>query len=94
MSFDVILPFLRPIEGLIKDPEISEIMVNGPSCVFIEREGQVEPVPGVLPRLAHAEVDVGLLAGQEQQPVVGEPAALLENCRRIVPCRRNSVKDV
>lgn len=47
MSFDVILPFLRPIEGLIKDPTISEIMVNGPSRVFIEREGQVEPVPGV-----------------------------------------------
>jgi pilus assembly protein CpaF len=47
MSFDVILPFLRPIESLIKDPTISEIMVNGPSRVFIEREGQVEPVPGV-----------------------------------------------
>src|SRR5215510_6900398 len=47
MSFDVILPFLRPIEGLIKDPAISEITVNGPACVFIERDGQVEPVPGV-----------------------------------------------
>src|SRR6266480_576274 len=47
MSFDVILPFLRPIESLIQDPAISEIMVNGPSRVFIEREGQVEPVPGV-----------------------------------------------
>jgi pilus assembly protein CpaF len=47
MSFDVILPFLRPIEGLIKDATISEIMVNGPNRVFIEREGQVEPVPGV-----------------------------------------------
>jgi len=47
MSFDVILPFLRPIEGLIKDATISEIMVNGPSRVFIEREGQVEEVLGV-----------------------------------------------
>jgi len=47
MSFDVILPFLRPIEGLLKDPAVSEIMVNGPSCVFIERDGQLEPVPGV-----------------------------------------------
>jgi pilus assembly protein CpaF len=47
MSFEVILPFLRPIEGLIKDPAISEIMVNGPACVFIERDGQVELVPGV-----------------------------------------------
>ena len=47
MSFDVILPFLRPIERLIKDPTISEIMVNGPACVFIERDGQLELVPRV-----------------------------------------------
>jgi len=47
MSFDVILPFLRPIENLIKDPAISEIMVNGPTFVFIERDGQIEPVPGI-----------------------------------------------
>ncbi len=47
MSFDVILPFLRPIEGLIKDPSISEIMVNGPASVFIERDGRIELVPGV-----------------------------------------------
>jgi pilus assembly protein CpaF len=47
MSFDVILPFLRPIEGLIKDPAISEIMVNGPAYIFIERDGHLEQVPGV-----------------------------------------------
>jgi pilus assembly protein CpaF len=47
MSFDVILPFLRPIEALIKDPEVSEIMVNAPSRVFIERSGRLEEVPGV-----------------------------------------------
>jgi hypothetical protein len=29
VSFDVILPFLRPIAHLIQDPEVSEIMVNG-----------------------------------------------------------------
>ena len=29
MSWDVIIPFLRPIEALIRDPEISDIMVNG-----------------------------------------------------------------
>ena len=47
MSFDVILPFLRPIEWLIKDPNVSEIMVNGPVCVFIERDGQLALVPGI-----------------------------------------------
>ena len=44
MSFDVILPFLRPIEHLIMDPSVSEIMVNGADRVFVERGGFVEPV--------------------------------------------------
>jgi pilus assembly protein CpaF len=47
MGFEVILPFLRPIEALIKDSEISEIMVNGSARVFIERSGEVQEVPGV-----------------------------------------------
>jgi pilus assembly protein CpaF len=47
MSFDLILPFLRPIEHLIRDPEVSEIMVNGSSRVFTERQGKIEPVPGI-----------------------------------------------
>jgi len=46
-SFQVILPFLRPIEGLIKDPHVSEIMVNPDSRIFVEREGEVTEVPGV-----------------------------------------------
>ena len=29
MSWEVIIPFLRPIEALIRDPEISDILVNG-----------------------------------------------------------------
>ena len=42
-----ILPFLRPIEPLIQDPEISEIMVNGDRAVFIEKYGQMALVAGV-----------------------------------------------
>lgn len=34
-----------PIEPLIKDPEISEIMVNGPSQVFVERRGKLRKAP-------------------------------------------------
>src|SRR5471032_2441452 len=47
MSFEVILPFLRPIEHLILDPDITEIMVNGSRRVFIERTGLLEEVPDV-----------------------------------------------
>ena len=45
MSFEVILPFLRPIEHLIRDGEISEIMVNGSGRIFIERHGELLPIP-------------------------------------------------
>jgi pilus assembly protein CpaF len=47
MSWDVIIPFLRPIEGLIRDPNISDILVNGPHHVFIEKFGEMQKVPGV-----------------------------------------------
>ena len=41
MSFEVILPFLRPIEPLILDPEVTEIMVNGSGRIFIEQQGRL-----------------------------------------------------
>ncbi len=45
-SLDRILPFLRPIEDLLRDPTITEVMVNdGGQRVFVEREGALEPVP-------------------------------------------------
>jgi pilus assembly protein CpaF len=46
-GFELILPFLRPIEPLILDPDISEIMVNGPERVFVERDGTLKAVPEV-----------------------------------------------
>jgi pilus assembly protein CpaF len=46
-GFETILPFLKPIEHLILDDAISEVMVNGPDRIFIEKAGFVEPVPGI-----------------------------------------------
>lgn len=31
-----------PIEGLLKDPEVTEIMVNGPGQIYVERRGNLE----------------------------------------------------
>src|SRR5882724_6760950 len=47
MSFDVILPFLRPIAHLIQDPDVTEIMVNASRRIFVERHGLLEEVEGV-----------------------------------------------
>lgn len=46
-GFEMILPFLKPIEHLILDDSISEVMVNGEDRVFIEKQGFLQPVPGV-----------------------------------------------
>jgi pilus assembly protein CpaF len=46
-GFETILPFLKPIEHLILDDAISEVMVNGPDRIFIEKQGFVEAVQGI-----------------------------------------------
>ena len=46
LGFETILPFLRPIEHLIRDDSISEIKVNGSTHVCIERAGVLQQVPG------------------------------------------------
>jgi pilus assembly protein CpaF len=46
-GFEMILPFLKPIEHLILDESISEVMVNGSEHVFIERNGFLERVPSI-----------------------------------------------
>jgi pilus assembly protein CpaF len=34
-----------PLEVLLRDPEVTEVMVNGPDAVFVERAGRIEAVP-------------------------------------------------
>jgi pilus assembly protein CpaF len=75
-GFELILPFLRPIQHLILDPEISEIMVNGPEHVFIERAGRVEGVQGLSLNPKSLEVAVRNIARRlgddisEEKPVL------------------------
>ena len=43
MSFDLILPFLRPIEPFLLDESVSEIMGNPDATWWYERDGIVSP---------------------------------------------------
>jgi pilus assembly protein CpaF len=43
MSFELILPFLRPIEPLLVDESVSEIMGNPDATWWYERDGIVSP---------------------------------------------------
>ena len=36
---------LGPIEPLLKDESINDILINGPECVYVERRGMLEPLP-------------------------------------------------
>ncbi len=49
-----------PIEFLLKDPSVTEVMVNGPDDVFVEREGRIERVAD---RLFEGEESVRHLMG-------------------------------
>jgi pilus assembly protein CpaF len=39
---ETLLGFLGPVRGYLQDPTVSEVMINGPKQVFIERRGQLE----------------------------------------------------
>ena len=47
MSFEVIIPFLKPIEHLLASRTVSEIMVNPDGSVWMEEKGRIEPVSQV-----------------------------------------------
>lgn len=36
--------FFRPIEGLLSDPSVSEVMINGHASIYVERKGLIEQV--------------------------------------------------
>src|SRR6476661_2533067 len=36
---------LGPLEPLLKDPSIADILINGHECVYVERGGLLEPLP-------------------------------------------------
>ena len=47
MSFEVIIPFLRPIEHLLESQTISEIMVNPDDSIWIEEGGRIRHLPDI-----------------------------------------------
>jgi pilus assembly protein CpaF len=45
LSFELILPFLKPVRHLLEEMTISEIMVNPDSSIWIEQDGEIRPLP-------------------------------------------------
>ena len=58
MSFDLILPFFRPIEHLLLSDTVSEIMVNPDASVWIEENGEMSHLHRI--RFEQGALDAGL----------------------------------
>lgn len=62
MSFQIILPFLKPIEAYILDENVSEVMVNPSGRIFVESGGVIDEVRNVKLNPNHLEVAVKSIA--------------------------------
>jgi pilus assembly protein CpaF len=78
LSFELILPFFpEELRGLLLDPSISDLMINGATGVFADRGGVVEHIPLSTPytndRLQAAIERVARILGQDltsQNPIL------------------------
>lgn len=67
---------LGPLEGLLADPQITDILVNGPKSVFVERGGRLVATPIVFADEHHLMQIIQRIAGKvgrrvdEQSPMV------------------------
>ena len=55
---------LGPLEPLMHDPTVSDILINGPHCVYVERRGQLERTPVEFRNLDHLLEIVQRIAGR------------------------------
>ncbi|MBS2015299.1 MAG: CpaF family protein [Deltaproteobacteria bacterium] len=46
-----LLELFGPVRAYLDDPTVTEVMINGPGKVFIERRGRIEKVPDRFPHL-------------------------------------------
>jgi pilus assembly protein CpaF len=53
-----------PLEPLLRDPEITEIMVNGPDYVYVERSGKIYPVEARFSNEAHLRRVIDKIVGR------------------------------
>jgi pilus assembly protein CpaF len=57
VRYDVLNEFVGygPIQPLLDDPEVSEVMVNGPHKVYVEKKGQLQKTPVVFESNEHVQ---------------------------------------
>ena len=82
---------LGPLQPLVADSEISDILVNGPDTVFIERRGRLEPTDvrlGSARELIELSERIAALAGRElsvAHPIVDARMADGSRVNAVIP---------
>jgi len=80
-----------PLEPLLRDPEVTEIMVNGAHQIFIERAGKIYPVAATFTNEAHLRRTIDKIVGRvgrrvdESQPMVDARLADGSRVNAVVP---------
>ena len=88
---------LGPLHGLIDDPSITEIVVNGSQRIFVERDGQIMPAVSshellrVGDRLVFAGIIDSVMDLHRLRGLVQAPDALAHELSR---CRRDHLEHV
>ena len=44
-GLDLLKPFLPGLEAALDDPDVSEVMINGPGNVWLEGHGRLRQIP-------------------------------------------------
>ena len=70
---------LDVLQELVEDPQITEIMVNGPNSIFIEKAGELRPCKAVFSSMGKLEDVI--------QQIVGESNRVVNTSSPIVDCR-------
>ena len=60
--------FLAPIVPLLDDDGVTEVLVNGPDTVFVERKGRLERTLFVIGIRTHAGLDDAMLSDIRSPP--------------------------
>ncbi|MCY3698693.1 MAG: ATPase, T2SS/T4P/T4SS family [Gemmatimonadetes bacterium] len=89
-------PFLPGLESLLEDAQVSEIMINGPGNVWVERSGKLEPhdAPGLTAAWLHrAAIHIARPLGLDPaaRPILD---ARLEDGSRVAICTPPAAPEV
>lgn len=76
-----------PIDRLLKDEEITEVMVNGPGAVFVERFGKIEKTDATFVDEQHLRRIIDKIVGQVGRRI-DEATPLCDAPSRWVSCKR------